>query len=276
MAEIDPNAVVTPTETIPPTAQVTPSESDLAMMELLKAQSEQIEELNKQILAQTEANKPAPDPSSDPEMAQPENWKQVREEMNARAAKVTQETIERIERERKEAIEAEENKRKEFDKLFDEQVSAAEKEGYLSPVKDPNDPNDVGAVERKELFAIAARLGTPNLKDVAQAMRQMHDKGLHYDYQSGQYVDRFAKQPIRPDVNAFTGEPIKQESGFSAPPVTGIPAAPVIQRSINTPPPTAPVGSSSASGNTDSGRIKVSPQDMKSMSLDQLLRKYNR
>lgn len=283
MAEQDPNvAPIVPAATPDPAS---PPVADEGLLELIKAQNDKIDELNAQIAAQVEAAKPPVDPADDPENAQPADWKSVRAEMKETSAKVTRETLEKIEADKQAAIEAEAEKRRKLDEQFDAQINEAQESGFLSPIVDKDNPEDPGLLERREMFAIAAKLGTPNLKGVAESMKKMHDKGLYYDYQKGEYVDRNAKVAPDPTRNGFTGQPVTPEaSAFQTPnqppvsPTGGQPTAPSgpgIQRTINnTPPPSAPVGGSGSGSGAN--RIVIPPDEFKNKSLDQLMAKYGK
>ena len=268
MADTDQDGTPPVGDQVTTTPSITPEDFE-RLTAIIEAQSAQIDSL---VAASTPAIvENQPDPSTDPENQQPENWKAVRSEMDERAARVTRAEIEKIDRERKEAVEAEQARRSQLDKQFDEQLDKAQELGFLVPVSDINDPKDPGVIERKELFNIAAKLGTPNLVEVAELMKNNHQRGLFYDIPTGKYVDRNAPRPLSDEVSGFSSSDAPDNSNGYTP----TPGA--IQRSVpnNRAPEQAPVGSSS--GRSSSGTpTKIPYEEFQRLSMDRLIAKYGR
>lgn len=234
--EIKPEVVVP--VTLPPEVLKTLEE----VKALSETQAAEIQEMRQGM----EELKPKPEPltpDNDPDNRPIGTFKELREEMKATASQMTKDELKRVEDERTKILNDEKTNREALDKQFDEAVDKAQTEGLISAVTNPNDPNDQGNQDRRELFAIAAKLGTANLFDVARQIKEMHDSGKRYDYQKDQFV------AIAPQRTA---------SGFT-----------------NTPPPTAPVGSSSqrvAAPNTGKPSYDTIH---KARNLDDLLARYN-
>lgn len=233
-----------PTPPVDPPAAPAPVTQEYvdSLKELIETQSGQISQLNEAV----EGLKPKPEPpkpEDDPEFKQPENWKEVRSEFKQTAAEITRAELKKIEDEKQRIKDEEARKNEDLNKELDAALSTATEQGFIAKVTDPNDPNDAGLRDQKEVFSVAAKLGTANLVDVAKQVKAMHDRGLMYDYQK----DDFVPMP---------GSTVNR--GFS-----------------NTPPPQAPVASS---GNKTPGGQSTKPDyhTLHTRSLDELIRSYGK
>lgn len=80
--------------------------------------------------------------------------------------------------------------KEQVDAELDAQVASLETAGLLPPISNPNDRNDPGRVYRRELYGAAAKLGTTDLKAVAEVtLKPLHDQGKLYDPVSDSIID---------------------------------------------------------------------------------------
>ena len=101
-----------------------------------------------------------------------------------------------------------ENKRAQEDNArvnadLDAQVDALQAAGMVPAIQNPNDRNDPGRIYRRELYGAAAKLGTTDLKAVAElTLAPLHAKGQMYDPISNSIIDY---NPNIPGANAPIG-----------------------------------------------------------------------
>lgn len=82
------------------------------------------------------------------------------------------------------------------DQELDNQVAALQNEGMLPPITNPNDRNDPGRIYRRELYGAAAKLGTTDLRAVAQlTLAPLHAQGKIYDPLTDSTIDYAPAQP---------------------------------------------------------------------------------
>jgi hypothetical protein len=153
-----------------------------ALMGELKGLNESIQNMNTQIEEiKAGQNVEVPiDPANDPDNAPPKDWKSLREEIRTEAETKAEEKI-KAKEEAEEAKQLEiKEAEKEWDNKFDEMAEKAVKEGLLPEIKDAKDPNDAGNRARKDLFGFAAKVGTIELLDVADIVKDYNSRGMHF------------------------------------------------------------------------------------------------
>lgn len=78
-------------------------------------------------------------------------------------------------------------------------VNQLRQAGYLPPVTNQFDANDVGKQAENELLGYAISLGSTDLVGAARELKFRHDAGFKYDYASKGFVQ--VNQPIQNDPN---------------------------------------------------------------------------
>ena len=147
-------------------------------------------------------------PEPDKPKYQPKSW----DDIPKTAEDIAQQVYDRNEKARRDA----EAKRQEEETAADKnvqkeinvQVEALEKAGTIPPIKDANNENDPGRMARREIFGLAADLGTTNLDKVAETLSNLNKQNIHYDFKSKKYLRTSG-------VNPGQGSPIGS-SGASA------------------------------------------------------------
>ena len=124
----------------------------------------------------------------DPPKFQPKSW----DDIPKTAAEIAEQTYERKEKEKQDKVTQEKLEAEEADKNIqkeiDTQMSALEKSGMIPPIKDAGDERDPGRSARRELFGMAADMGTTNLEKVAETMNELNKQNIHYDFKSKKYL----------------------------------------------------------------------------------------
>lgn len=242
---MDPEVIPTPT---PADAGVS-AELLANMTRLLEQNQQETAALRAQI---EESNRPKPEPVApelDPMNRKFETAKQVRDEIDERAERKATEILQRADAEKERIRNDELTRRKELDKMFDDQLKEAEKLNLIDPVKDKHDEADLGLSQRREIFGMAAGLKTADLVAVAKQVKALHETGRYWDMNRG-------------EVMAISGAPgtTNRVPGF---------------RPGNAPTPAAPVG---RSGQQNSGvpKKKIDYKTMHSRNLDSLIEMYER
>lgn len=132
--------------------------------------------------------KPAYDPTTDPDMVPPSDWKAAREEMDRRADQRAMEILRQAEADKDRMRKEEEEKVAGLKAKWDGYIDEAEKAGLVSPVGDASDPADPGNRDRAEVYMLASKLGTENLVEVARTLKAQHDAGMRFDPSKGEFV----------------------------------------------------------------------------------------
>lgn len=142
------------------------------------------------------AGEPAEEPPFTGPAGQPKDWKEVRETARRDAEEVVEEKLTEKEKET-ETMRAEEAKQADFiDKEYDKQIAGMEKDGLIQPIKDDSDPDDLGKVQRREIFGYAGyKLKTTDLKTATEALEQYHKNGLAFDPKTQRFIRQRTSSP---------------------------------------------------------------------------------
>jgi hypothetical protein len=126
---------------------------------------------------------------------QPNSWDEFPDLVDKRAKEIVEETLAAKEQaivDEKASVAA---GQQEIDKDIDAKVAVLETQGRIPPVKDANNPDDVGRVFRRELYGLAAKMETLNLEEVTNQLSTMHQQGLHYDFKANKWLRVSAVNP---------------------------------------------------------------------------------
>jgi len=178
--------------------------------DMIASLNDKLDEIKEQVTPKDPDPEPV-DPKDDPEYTPPKNWKEQREETREIARKAYEDSKAEEEKVR----ESEKAAREALDKEYDAAIDELQEAGIISAIEDPNSPTDLGRVQRAEIFGLAAYMQTPDIAKVGEILKGMWEKNAHFDFKNFVFVD------------SSGGQPSAQ------------------QPSRGTPPPTAPVGSSS-------------------------------
>lgn len=173
---------------------------------------------------------------------------------------------------------------------IDKNINDLRSAGYLPPVANQFDANDVGKRAENELLGYAIQLGTTNLAAAAKELADHHQRGEFYDYNSKQFVKTGqADQPQQPNIFGQPGMPDQQfpqqyPQQQVAPQYPQAPAYPYPVGPQNpympSPTPQYPAGFNApvATGNNFMGVTGQAPnvRDIRRMSYDDLLDTFNR
>lgn len=138
----------------------------------------------------------APPTASELAALNPKSWEDVDKYVQTKVQEGVQAGIQQFQGEltqaQKDAKAAEDAVNKELDAAVD----ALQNEGFLPPISNPNDSNDPGRVARRELYGVAAKLGTTDLAAVAKTvLPTYHQQGKMYDPITDSLIDYNPRQP---------------------------------------------------------------------------------
>ncbi len=183
-----------------PTTPPTENTDTKAILEQITALNETIGGLQENIetiQADVEAIKTPAEPETPPDKPayQPKSW----DDIPKTAKEIAEQTYEEKEAQKQAAAEKAKADETAADKNIqteiNTQVATLEKSGALPPIKDANNKNDPGRIARRELFGLAADLGTTNLAQVADNLSNLHKENIHYDFESKKYLRSSGANP---------------------------------------------------------------------------------
>lgn len=179
---------------------------------------------------------PEPEPEPKKESFIPNTWDDVDKRIDEKTKTNTRAILEERDKEIEDQRAEKEKARQVIDKDLDDQLTEMEKSGMITSIKDPDADDDPGKAQRREIFAYGAKLGTTNLKEVAERLKREHEAGYEFVW-SG--------------INVKSGKFIrKQTSGFGK---------------------TVPIASSSPRGPATKAPIPY--KDLHNLSTDELIRR---
>jgi len=127
---------------------------------------------------------------------QPRDWKEVRETARKDAEEVAEEKLRAKEEEAEARYAEEEKERGAINEAFNKQIEEMEKDNLIQPIKDMDDPEDPGKVERREIFGYAGyRLKSTDLKAAKEALDQYHKNGMAFDPKSNKFIRTRTSSP---------------------------------------------------------------------------------
>jgi len=159
------------------------------MNDKFEAQDEKIEGL-----------KPEPDPEPESKF-QPKNWDEFPELAKEEAKKA----VDEYKAGEVEKVKKAEDDQTAINKYLDDQIDAMEKDGTIPSIKNAGDTNDEGRAARREIYGIAAKLNTNDLKAAQEMRKEMADSGKTFDAVAGKFT-KAGKQP------AGAGAPVASSS----------------------------------------------------------------
>jgi len=148
----------------------------------VRKQDDKIDALNQSIA------EPEVKPEEKKEGFVPKSWDDMPEMAKEKAEEVyNAKEAEKVEAQKK-AKDAEVTDQKNINAFIDDELKFIEDNSILADVTDPNDPEDVGVLERKELFGLALKMKTNALRDVAVQIKTLHEQGVKYDFRTQKYT----------------------------------------------------------------------------------------
>lgn len=175
----------TPPPAQPPVATPPAPSVDAKIMETLESVGATLNDVDARLQnVETQIQPPAaPEPSW-----KPQTWDDFPKLVEEKGRAVAEEIIKQRDEAVVNAQKEEQAQVAAINTEFDNQLVKLEQAGKLQPVKDANDPNDPGRLERKELFSLAAKTETLNLEAVNDIRVTMREQGLTYDMQAGKFL----------------------------------------------------------------------------------------
>lgn len=134
-------------------------------------------------------------PFTGPE-GQPKDWKEVRETARKDAEEVVEARLKAKEEEAETRYAEEEKQREVINTEFNKQTDEMEKDGLIQPIKDKDNPDDPGIVQRREIYGYAGyKLKTTDLKVATEALEQYHKNGLAFDPKTQRFIRQRTTSP---------------------------------------------------------------------------------
>lgn len=128
----------------------------------------------------------------------PQSWADVENFVNEKIQQGVQSGIQGFQNDIQTQAQQEQKAKQEVDQALDAAVANLEQQGYLPPIANPNDSNDPGRVARRELYGVAAKLGTTDLNAVATTVLPVyHAQGKMYDPITDSLIDANPAVPGR-------------------------------------------------------------------------------
>lgn len=178
-----------------------------------------------------------------------------------------------------EQLQAQESQNQQY---IDSTVGNLRNAGYLPPVVNQFDANDLGKQAENELLGYTISLGSTDLVKAAQELKFRHDAGFKYDYQTKQFVQVNDPNQAEPNGAMFGNlppTPDGQAPQQFAPQPQAYPQAPVgPQNPYMTPQYPAGFNAPVSSGNSYQGTQGGVPalRNIRTNSYDSLVEQFNR
>ncbi len=128
----------------------------------------------------------------------PKTWDEIPQNAKEIAEQVIDNRLEEQRLAQEEAQQAKENEAKQLDNVINGQIAELEKSGAIPKIENPNDENDKGRSARRELFGLAARVGTMNLQKAHEVVDILHKSGYTYDARADNFKGAFVKSETTP------------------------------------------------------------------------------
>lgn len=164
---------------------------------------------------------------------------------------------------------------------IDNTVNQLRSAGYLPPVTNQFDANDIGKQAENELLGYAISLGSTDLAGAARELKFRHDAGFKYDYASKGFVQVNQPNQNDPNGNMFGNLPAAPDG---QPPQQFAPQQPQFQQAVGPQNPymqpqypagfNAPVSSGNSYQGTQGG--VPSQRNIRSSSYDALVEQFGR
>lgn len=187
------------------------ADSNKAVLEQISSLTETLSGLTESVEAiqgDIDGIKNPPAALEKPSTYQPKTW----DDIPKTAKEIAEQTYEEKETAKRDAEDKRKTEEAAGEKKIQEdintQISSLEKSGSIPPIKDASNENDPGRSARRELFGLAADLGTTNLEKVAETMNNLNKQGIHYDFKSKKYL---RSSTVNPGQDSPVGS-----SGFSS------------------------------------------------------------
>lgn len=134
----------------------------------------------------TEEQPPADEPPTpeDKKEWQPNTWGQAEKDVR----KFTNEELDKRDQIKQDEVKKEGERKLKVNQMLDDQEKQLEEKGMLPKMEDPNNQDDPGRIARKELYGVAAKVGSSNLLSTGEMLKDMHDSGKRFDVRSGKFV----------------------------------------------------------------------------------------
>ncbi len=178
-----------------------PAPAPVAQPEAMPAWAEQFTNSMNEKVTSLEAalatnNQPAPAPaaptSTESELAalNPQSWDQVDKYVAEKIQTGVQNGIEQFTTSLQQQNAQAQQAKDAVDAELDAAVATLERSNIIPPITNPNDRNDPGRMARRELYGLAAKLGTTDLNAVATTtMATLHAQGKMYDPITDSIID---------------------------------------------------------------------------------------
>lgn len=142
-------------------------------------------------------------PPAEPEPQQPtkkyDEWGAVFDDVDKRAEAIVDKRFEEAAQQAQQTNQQVTQQEQQNQQYIDNTVSQLRTAGYLPPIANQFDGNDVGKQAENELLGYAISLGSTDLIGAAKELKFRHDAGFKYDYQGKQFVQ--VNQPNQNDPN---------------------------------------------------------------------------
>ncbi|HJZ04275.1 MAG TPA: hypothetical protein VJ327_00235 [Patescibacteria group bacterium] len=151
-------------------------------------------------------------PSNEPKW-KPSTWDEFPEMAREVAKEVLTEAEQLRLQQQEDAKKQEQDVLSQIDKDFDSQLQKLESDGLIPPVKNANDPQDLGRLVRKELFALGVKYNSPDLTSMANLRNEFVSNGFSFDYKTGKIL----RNPSPLGATAPVGSPSGVTGGNDKP-----------------------------------------------------------
>jgi hypothetical protein len=209
----------------PPTTQPNPADTQILstlteLKDSLGAFSTRLDDMDAKI---NEVKTPiTPEPQT---TWKPKTWDEIPQKAEEIASQVVDEKLEAQRLEAEEKSNQETQQKQAIDSYLDKQVTELETAGAIPKVENKTDPNDPGNAARRELFGLAAKLGSMDLTKVAENLDIMHKSGYAFDPKANGMIGAYVRSGM-PGASA----PVSIPGRSAGTPNTGMPSAEAIHK----------------------------------------------
>lgn len=205
-------------DTNPPANQNPPEDPNAKLVETLNGLSEKLDGVTSRLDNLETQNAQGAEDEDTEDAAPTEGWKpETWDDIPEVAQQIAEDTVNQAFEERQVAAEEakaqEAENQKQIDTYIDSQIKSLEDANVIPKVVNMQDENDPGRAARRELFGLAARLGTMDLSRTQEVIDVLHKTGQRYDPRANNGQGIFLRGSNTPLPGASA--PVASSSGSS-------------------------------------------------------------